>query len=83
VETQKVDRRQRLTAVTLMIFGLGFLAWGLFARFYYYTYNIVGLPGWEAAFYPYREQAFPLVVLGLLILMAGIIMGVWAWGRRA
>ena len=50
------------------VFGLFFLLVGLYVYLYYYTKWI----GWIGlAFYPYRNYAIPMVLIGVALLITG------------
>jgi len=79
---QKADQTYRVIAVVVILFGVGFLMAGVKTWFHHYTYSNPVLPQLSFDVYPYRNYTFPLGVIGALILMVGIVIGVWAWGRR-
>ena len=61
------------------VFGLLFLLVGVYVYLYYYT-NWIGWIG--LAFYPYRNYDFPMIIIGVALLITGFFVSHGLIGKQ-
>ena len=61
----------RIISTFVYVFGVVIFLVGLYVYLYYET-NFIGQLG--LAFYPYRNYAIPLIIVGIALLIMGVIM---------
>jgi hypothetical protein len=75
VSTTKEQRL--LFAILSVVVGLVLFAAGVIANGYGVEHSLLPLIDVTVTEYPYRAYAFPLVVLGIVFVAAGIVLYLW------